>query len=115
MIPADIGPHPDAPNHYISFGKPTEWNDEDCGTLTVRRVGATGDMLYEPAARIVRDDLPSGESVYPSFLSEWMLSAQERASLAQRILNGDPIFFRVLVAGNGLPPMSIWLKDHEEI
>lgn len=115
MIPADIGPHPAAPNHYISFGKPEDWQDEDCGRLTVRRVGATGDMLYEPAARIVRDDLPSGESVYPSFLSEWLLTNEDRTRVLEAIITGEPVFIRLLLAGNGLQPQSLWVRGEDEI
>ncbi len=115
MIPADIGPHPDAPDHYIAFGKPKDWLEEDCATLTVRRVGATGDLLFEPAARIVRDDLPSGEVVYPAFLSEWVPSEAERERLHDLLSDGAPIAFRHLIAGNGLQPMSMWLKGHDEV
>lgn len=115
MIPTDIGPHPDAPAYYMPMGKPKEWNEEDCGTLTVRRVGATGDLLHEPAARIVKDELPSGDVVYPSFLAEWVPSEDERDRLITKLLEGDPISFRTLIAGNGLPPMAIWLKGDEEV
>lgn len=115
MIPADIGPHPDAPNYYTRMGKPEGWADEDCGTLGIRRVGATGDMLYEPAARIVRDDLPSGDVVYPCFAAEWVLSEDEKDRLLQKLLDGDRVAFRTLICGNGLPPMSLWLKGDEEV
>lgn len=115
MIPNDIGPHPDAPNHYHSFGKPREWSEDDCGTLTVRRVGATGDILFEPATRIVRTDLPSGESIYPAFMSEWVLSAEERERLHNLLDTGGPISFRMLVSGNGLPPVALWLRGDEEV
>lgn len=115
MIPADIGPHPDAPEHYISFGKPKEWAEEDCGTLTVRRVGATGDLLYEPAVRIVRDELPSGEAVYPAFLSQWVPSDEERDRLLMLLSLDQPVEFRFLIAGNGLQPMSAWLKGRDEV
>lgn len=115
MIPSDIGPHPDAPNHYFPMGKPKDWNEADCGTLTVRLVGATGDMLYEPAARIVRSDLPSGEAVYPAYLSEWVPSDEERAHLIEKLMNGDAIAFRMLVSGRSLPPVALWLKGMGEV
>jgi hypothetical protein len=115
MLPSDIGAHPDAPNHYFAFGKPKDWAEEDCGTLTIRRVGATGDMLLEPAARLVRNDLPSGESVYPAYLSQWVPSQEEREQLLDKLLAGDPIEFRTLLASDGLPPMSIWLRGADEV
>lgn len=109
MIPADIGPHPDAPDHYIAMRRPEDWADEDCGTLTVRRVGATGDLLHEPAARVVRDDLPSGETLYPCFMSEWSPTQDE----LDRLNMGEPV--RLLVCGNSLPPMSVWVRGQSEI
>lgn len=115
MLPSDIGPHPDAPNQYISMGKPAGWSDEDCGTLTVRRVGATGDMLYEPAARVVRDDLPSGEVVYPCFMAEWIPTTEERAQMHALLMADRPIAIRTLIVGNGLAPMSVWVKGWEEV
>lgn len=115
MIPSDIGAHPDAPHHYTPMRKPESWADEDCGTLTVRRVGATGDMLHEPAARIVRDDLPSGESVYPSFLMQWVPTDDERAEMLRKLMMGEEIEFRLLLAGNGLPPHALWLRGMGEV
>ena len=109
MIPQDIGPHPAAPNHYLQMRKPKEWSDEDCGTLAVRRVGATGDVFEEPAARIVTSQLPSGEQVYPAYLSEWMPTEQERAL----ILAGEPV--RLLISGNSLPPCSMWVRQGDEV
>jgi hypothetical protein len=109
LTPGDIGPHPDAPNHYTKFGKPTDWKDEDCGSLGVRRLAATGEMFYEPAARIVRDELPSGEFVYPAFLSEWYPTPDE----IERIVAGQPV--RCLIAGNGLQPMSLWARNDGEV
>ena len=115
MLPRDIGAHPDAPNHYFPMGKPESWNEEDCGTLTVRRVAATGDMLVEPAARVVRNPLPSGEEIYPAFLSEWEPSVEEYEQIAATIAAGGRLLFRNLIAGNGLPPQSIWLKGKDEV
>ncbi len=109
MTPADIGPHPDAPTHYIRMGKPENWNEEDCGSLAVRRVGATGDILFEPAVRVCHTVLPSGETVYPAFMSEWEPSEEERA----RIAAGAPI--RMLVSGNGLPPVALWAREDGEV
>ena len=109
MIAVDIGPHPDAPDHYIRMGKPEDWSDEDCGTLAIRRVAATGDILFEPAARIVRSDLPSGESIYPAFLSEWRPTEDE----LHRLNKGEPI--RMLVSGNGLPPVAMWVREESEV
>lgn len=115
MIPTDIGPHPAAPDFYFPMGKPANWSDEDCGTLTVRRVGATGDMLHEPAARIVRSDLPSGESVYPAYLSQWSPTDDERGELIRRLMAGEEIEFRMLISGGGLPPVALWLRGHGEV
>lgn len=109
MNPGDIGPHPDAPDHYIRMGKPAAWDDQDCGSLAVRFVGATGDILHEPAARIVRNDLPSGDTVYPAYMSEWYPDEHELAMLAQ----GQPI--RLLISGNGLPPVALWVRGDGEI
>lgn len=109
MIPADIGPHPDAPDYYIRMGKPEDWDESDCGTLAVRRVGTTGDILFEPAVRIVRSDLPSGETIYPAFMSEWSPTPDE----LDRLNMGEPI--RLLVSGNGLPPMALWVRGEDEV
>lgn len=108
MKPIDIGAHPDAPDHYLSFGKPADWAEEDCGTLTVRRVGATGDLLHEPAARVVRSDLPSGEQVYPAYMSEWVFSPEEKLLIAA----GKPL--RILISGNSLPPLAAWVRGLDE-
>lgn len=108
MIPGDIGAHPDAPNHYVVMGRPPSMTDEQCGSLAVRRVGATGDMVCEPAARIVRDR--EGEDcIYPCFLSEWIPTPEEIALINA----GHPV--RTLVVGNGLPPMSIWVRGTDEV
>lgn len=115
MLPSDIGPHPDAPNHYLAMGKPKDWSDGDCGTLTVRRVGATGEMLVEPAARLVRDDLPSGDVVYPCFMAEWVPTDDERALMISKLMQGEEIAFRTLIVGNGLAPMSVWLRGEGEV
>lgn len=115
MNPSDIGAHPDAPQHYVPFGRPPGTPEEDCGTLYVRRLAATGDMLYEPAARLVVSNPPSGEGVYPCFQSEWVATEEERVQIADLLLRGEPIAVRTLLVGNGLPPMSIWLKGREEI
>lgn len=109
MRPVDIGPHPDAPDHYVALGKPADWNDEDCSSLCIRRVGATGDMFYEPAARIVNNQLASGASVYPAYMSEWRPSAEELELLNK----GEPI--RMLVSGNVLPPVALWVRGQSEI
>ncbi len=109
MTPLDIGAHPDAPDFYIRMGKPESWQEEDCGTLCVRRVGATGDMLAEPAARLVRSQLPSGEEVYPAFMSEWQPTEDELA----RLNAGEPI--RMLISGNGLPPVALWVRGEGEV
>jgi len=108
MIAVDIGPHPDAPDYYIRMGKPEDWDEADCGTLAVRRVAATDDILFEPAVRIVRTDLPSGETFYPAFMSEWLPSEEDRIKIAA----GQPI--RMLVSGNGLPPVALWVRDEDE-
>lgn len=109
MIPSDIGPHPDAPDYYLRMGKPESWSEEDCGSLTVRYLTATGDLFHEPAVRIVRSDLPSGETVYPAFLSEWEPTEEERALIAA----GAPI--RMLVSGTGLPPIALWARAEGEV
>lgn len=109
MNAADIGPHPDAPDYYIRMGKPSDWNEKDCGSLAVRRVAATGDILFEPAARIVTNQLPSGEQVYPAFLSEWHPTEEELA----RLNAGVPI--RMLISGNGLPPVALWVRQEGEV
>lgn len=109
MNPGDIGPHPDAPDHYIRMGKPETWVEEDCGVLGVRRVGVTGDLLWEPAARVVRNPLPSGEVIYPAFMSEWYPDADELA----RIAAGGPI--RMLISGNSLPPVALWARHEGEV
>jgi hypothetical protein len=109
MIATDIGPHPDAPDHYIRMGKPADWDEQDCGTLAVRRVGATGDILFEPAVRIVRSQLSSGEEVYPAFMSEWRPTEEELHLLNK----GEPV--RMLVSGNNLPPIALWVRDDSEI
>lgn len=114
MIPNDIQPDPDFPNAYAPFGKPESMNDEDCGTLTVLRVGATGDILHEPAARIVSSNPPSGDSVYPCFMSQWSPTQEERERLHNLLDSGEPIDFRMLIVGNGLPPVSLWLRDRFE-
>lgn len=115
MNPTDIGPHPDAPQHYFSMGKPESWDAKDCGSLCVRRVAATGDLLYEPAARIVRSHLPSGEEVYPAFLSEWEPTEEERARILALLAADAPILFRMLISGNGLPPAALWLQREDEV
>lgn len=109
MIPGDIGPHPDAPDYYVRMGKPESWDDKDCDVLGVRRVAATGDLLFEPAARIVRNPLPSGEVVYPAFMSEWHPSEEELA----RINTGEPV--RMLISGNSLPPVALWVRGEGEV
>lgn len=109
MTPIDIGAHPDAPDHYIRLGKPADWSDDDCGSLAVRRVVATGDIFFEPAVRIVQSVLPSGETVYPAFLSEWVPSEEELVLLNA----GQPL--RVLVSGNGLPPMALHVRALDEL
>lgn len=109
MTPTDIGPHPQAPEFYMAFGKPDGWEEQDCGTLFVRRVGATGDILFEPAVRIVRSELPSGESVYPAYMSEWIPSAEELA----RLNAGEPL--RLLISGNSLPPVALWVREEGEV
>lgn len=108
MIPGDIGPHPSAPDHYIALGKPSSWKDEDCGTLAVRFVGATGDILFEPAVRLVRSQLPSGEEIYPAYLSEWIPTERELELLAA----GRPV--RLLISGAGMPPISAWVPEEDE-
>ena len=115
MIPTDIGPHPDAPDYYFPMGKPKSWNDEDCGTLCIRRVGATADMLTEPAARIVRQELPSGEDIYPAYQSEWVMTEEERTRLRRLLDDEAPIALRMLVSGTGLPPVALWLKSEGEV
>lgn len=109
MIPTDIGPHPDAPDHYFKMGKPESWDEADCGTLSVRRVGATTDMLAEPAARIVRQDLPSGKDIYPCYMSQWRPTPEELALLNK----GEPI--RLLISGTSLPPVAMWVRGESEI
>lgn len=115
MNPIDIRPHPDAPDHYFAMGKPESWNEEDCGTLCVRRVGVTGDMLVEPAARLVRSQLPSGEEIYPAFQSEWEPSDEEYARIVEMVNAGVKPRFRTLISGNGLPPVAFWLRGEGEV
>lgn len=109
MIPADIGPHPAAPDHYIVMGKPANWDENDCGKLAVRTVGATADVFYEPAARVARSQLPSGEEIYPAFLSEWTPTKEELALLNA----GEPV--RLLISGRNLPPCSLWVRTGDEV
>lgn len=109
MIPVDIGPHPDAPEHHIPLGKPPSWEDQDCQTLFVRRVGATGDILYEPAVRIVRSQLPSGDEVYPAYMSEWQPTEDD----IKQLIAGSPI--RLLVSGAGMPPVALWVRQENEV
>lgn len=110
MTPIDIGPHPDAPEFYITMARPPSMTDEQCGSLTVRRVGATGDMLSEPAVRIVRQDYADGSPpVYPCYMSEWVPTPEELA----RINAGAPV--RMLIVGGGLPPVSLWVREIGEI
>lgn len=109
MMPTDIGPHPAAPEHYIVMGKPKDWDDDDCSSLSVRRVGATADVLHEPAARVVRSELPSGEEIYPAYLSEWTPSHAELALL----MAGEPV--RLLISGNALPPCALWVRGGDEV
>lgn len=109
MKAIDIGPHPESPDLYFSFGKPPSWQDDDCGTLTVRRVATTGDILAEPATRIVNALLPSGETYYPAYMSEWEPTPEE----LERLNAGLPI--RMLVSGNALPPVALWVRGEDEI
>lgn len=109
MQPVDIGPHPDAPDRYLRFGKPAEWEAEDCGTLCVRRVLATGDLLVEPAVRLVKYSLSNGEDVYPTYMSEWRPTPEE----LDRLNKGEPI--RMLISGNSLPPVALWVREQDEI
>ncbi|UIS25260.1 hypothetical protein [Erythrobacter phage vB_EliS-L02] len=108
MNPIDIGPHPEAPDYYMKMGKPESWSEADCGVLCVRRMAATADMLVEPAARVHRQILPSGEEVYPVYVSEWMPTAEELELLKA----GQPI--RMMVSGTSLPPVAMWVKGSEE-
>lgn len=109
MIPVDIGPHPDAPNHYLTMRRPPSMTDEECGSLAIRLIAATGDMAAEPAARVVRQDREGGEPIYPCFMSEWRPTDDELL----RLNKGEPV--RVLVVGNGLPPMSLWVRGESEV
>lgn len=109
MKPGDIGPHPDAPDHYLTFGKPAEWSEEDCQSLCVRRVAATGEVFFEPAVRLVKSVLPSGQEVYPAYMSEWQPTPEE----LDRLIKGEPI--RLLISGNSLPPVAMWVREKDEI
>lgn len=109
MIPTDIGPHPDAPNYYLTMGRPPSMTDEECGSLSVRRVAATGDMACEPAVRIVQQERDGGEPFYPCFMSEWRPTEDELV----RLNKGEPV--RMLVVGNNLPPVSMWVRGESEI
>lgn len=108
MIPADIGPHPDAPDYYLSMGKPPSMTDDECGSLCVRRVGATIDMIQEIPVRIVSDGLP-GERVYPAFMSEWFPTLEEK----ERIIAGYGV--RMLIVGDNLPPSNLWVRGTDEV
>lgn len=109
MIPSDIGPHPDAPQHYVEMKRPPSMTDDQCGSLTIRRVGATGDMLSEPAQRLVRQDYEDAPSIYPCFMSEWVPTPDE----LERLNAGQPV--RMLLVGNSLPPASLWVRGTDEI
>jgi hypothetical protein len=109
MNPGDIGPHPDAPQHYITMGRPPSMTDEQCGSLSVRRIGATGDLVCEPAQRVVRQDYEDGQTLYPCFMSEWVPTDEEREQIAA----GQPV--RMLIVGNSLPPVSLWVRGTDEV
>lgn len=109
MDAIDIGPHPEAPDYYLKMGKPESWSDEDCKSLGVRRMAATGDMLYEPAVRINRHVMPSGEEAFPVFVSEWVPTADE----LERLNAGQPI--RLMVSGTSLPPVAMWVRNEGEV
>lgn len=106
MNPGDIGPHPDAPDYYIPMGKPKSMTDNDCQTLMVRLVGATGDMVKEQPIRIV--SVPLETDVMPGFLSEWVPSPEDLAALNA----GAPL--RMLVVGQTLPPTNLWVRGSDE-
>lgn len=106
MNPGDIGPHPDAPEYYIPMGKPKSMTDNDCQTLMVRLVGATGDMVKEVPIRIV--SVPLETDVVPGFLSEWYPSAED----IERMIAGIPV--RMLVVGQTLPPTNLWVRGDGE-
>ena len=108
MNPSDIGPHPEAPEHYIRMGKPADWDEQDCGSLAVRRVAATGELLFEPAARVIRAQLPSGDEVYPAYMSEWLPTLEE----LERLNKGEPV--RMLISGLALPPVALWVREDNE-
>lgn len=109
MTPLDIGPHPDAPQHYISMGRPPSMTDDQCGSLSVRRVAATGDVVCEPAVRVVRQEWENAPDLYPCFMSEWQPTPEELEFLNA----GQPV--RMLIVGNGLPPASLWVRGTDEI
>ncbi len=109
MTPIDIGPHPDAPQHYVEMKRPPSMTDSECGSLSIRRVATTGDMVSEPAQRVVRQDRDRGEPFYPCFMSEWMPTPEE----LERLNRGLPV--RMLLVGNALPPASLWVRGDDEI
>jgi len=109
MQATDIGPHPDAPDFYLNMRKPESWAEEDCKTLGVRYMAATADKLIEPAARVHKQQLPSGEEVFPVYVSEW----QPDAADLERLAAGEPI--RLMISGSGLPPVAMWVKSENEI
>jgi hypothetical protein len=107
MTPIDIGPHPDAPEHYWPMGKPKNMTDEQCMTLMVRRVGATPDMIKETPVRIV--NAGTEQEAYPGFLSEWTPTPEE----LERLNAGYPV--RMLIVGDGLPPSNLWVRGTDEL
>jgi hypothetical protein len=109
MKPTDIGPHPEAPDYYMKMGKPKDWEEKDCGTLCVRRMVATADMLAEPAARVQRSQLPSGEEVFPVYVSEWVPTPDDLELLKA----GQPI--RLMISGTSLPPVAMWVRGEAEV
>lgn len=109
MNPIDIGPHPEAPDFYMKMGKPEKWDEADCGTLCVRRMATTADLLAEPAARVHRSALPSGAEVFPVYVSEWMPTPDDLELLKA----GQPI--RLMISGSALPPVAMWVKGAAEV
>jgi hypothetical protein len=91
------------------MSRPPSMSDEQCGTLCIRRVAATGDMAAEPAQRLVRQEYEDGQSLYPCFMSEWQPTPEELS----RLNAGQPV--RMLIVGNGLPPASLWVRGTDEI
>lgn len=109
MRPGDIGPHPASPDYYIAMGRPRDMTEDECITLMVRLVGATGDCVQEVPVRIMSVPSPDDMTVRPGFVSEWYPEPED----IDRIVAGQPL--RMLVLGSALPPTNLWVRGEDEI